>query len=139
MRAAAAPGGLCREARRTDFGITNSHAKTQFSMITDEVKSQLYTSNVKQVILCGVEAHVCVLQTAIDLVEAGYEVHICVDAMCSQRMGDKRIALERLKQIGCFMASSEMLLFQGLKAKEHPAFKQISQLCKLKRDDTYWV
>ena len=70
-------------------------------------------------------------------------MHVCVDAVCSQRMGDKRIALERLKQIGRFMASSEMLFFQGLKpsvkAKEHPAFKEISQLSKLKRDDTYWM
>ena len=121
MRAAAAPGGLCREARRTDLGMTNSHAKTQFSMITDEVKSQLYTSNVKQVILCGLETHVCVLQTAIDLLEGGYEVHVCVDAVCSQRMGDKRIALERLKQIGCFMASSEVLLFQGAEGERTPS------------------
>lgn len=110
-------------------------AKTLFSMITPEVEEHLTKAlpHVKQVLLLGIETHVCVLQTALDLLSKGYEVHLLVDGVSSQRESDRAIALQRLVQAGVLLSSSEMALFQLAGDAKAPAFKTISELVKAER------
>lgn len=111
-------------------------AKTKFSMLVDEIVSAIDAlPHVKQVLIVGIETHVCVLQTTLDLLEKGYEVHIVVDGVSSQRLTDRATALHRLSQSGAFMATSEMAMFQMMVNTAHPAFKTISGLCKEERPE----
>ncbi|KAL4857399.1 Isochorismatase family protein 1B [Chlorella vulgaris] len=111
-------------------------AKTLFSMCTEEVNAAFdKLPAVKKVLIVGIETHVCVLQTTLDLLERGYEVHILVDGVSSQRLGDRSVALQRLAQSGAFLATSEMVLFMMTKNTSHPAFKGISALAKEARPE----
>lgn len=67
--------------------------------------------------------------------ESGYEVHVLVDGVSSQRFSDRAAALQRLAQSGAFLSTSEMTLFQMMVGTHHPAFKTISGLCKEARPD----
>jgi nicotinamidase-related amidase len=77
-----------------------------------------------QVILCGVEAHVCVCQSAIALRHAGYEVHVAADCVSSRRCEDVAVALRRMEQAGCWMSTHEMAVFELLGTSGTPAFKE---------------
>ena len=96
-------------------------------------------ADTKQIMLCGLETHVCVLQTAIDLTEKGYEVHVLVDGVISRRQGDRQVAIERMKQVGCWMCTSEMAMFQMIAEKEHSKFREISSIAKDPRPDSPWM
>lgn len=100
------------------------------SMLSDPVLERLRQIDVKSLILAGVEAHVCVLKTALDALNAGYEIHIAADAVSSRKSFDKQIALERLRQSGAFIATTEMVLFQLMDEAGNEEFKQISRLIK---------
>ena len=82
------------------------------------------------VLLCGIEAHVCVLQTAIDLKEAGYTPILVTDCISSRKAGDKEIALIRAQQEGVLLSTSEALLFELTRRAGTDVFKQISRLVK---------
>lgn len=112
-------------------------AKTLFSMMVPEVADHLQGKlpHVKQVLIVGIEAHVCVLQTTLDLIERGYEVHVVVDGVSSQRLSDRGVALQRLAQSGAFLATSEMVCFQMMGSTQYPSFKAISALFKEGRAD----
>lgn len=84
----------------------------------------------KQVIVCGVETHVCVYQTAIDLLGAGYEVTIVADAMSSRSPHNREIAIRRMTAEGARLASTEMVLFEMLVTSGTDAFRAISRLVK---------
>jgi isochorismate hydrolase len=99
-------------------------------MMTEEVTEYLNTLDKEQVVLCGIESHVCVLQTAMDLIQQGKEVHVVADAVSSQRAYDRTVAMERLKDIGVYFTTSESLMFQLLKTSTHPHFKACSKLLK---------
>jgi isochorismate hydrolase len=86
--------------------------------------------NKRQMILCGIEAHVCVLNTALEAISEGFEVHYVVDAVSSRRMSDKEIALDRVKQSSVYVSSTEMVLFQLLKKAGTKEFKEVSRLVK---------
>ncbi|KAJ8600048.1 hypothetical protein CTAYLR_001823 [Chrysophaeum taylorii] len=104
--------------------------KTRFSMCTDEVKAHLETLECEAVILCGLEAHVCVLQTTLDLLELGIAVHVCADAVSSQREFDRSVALKRLADSGAAISTSESLVFQLVGDAAHPNFKALQPLIK---------
>jgi len=84
----------------------------------------------RQVLIAGIEAHVCVYQTARDLAGRGYEVQVVADAVSSRTAGNKAIALEKLKTIGAGLTSTEMALFELMKTAEHPRFREISKIVK---------
>lgn len=106
--------------------------KSSFSMVTEQVKQVLQQTQKKQVILFGIEAHVCVLQTAIDLIDQDFQVHIATDGTSSQRVFDRSVAFERLKQAGCYLSTCESLLFQLMGDANYEHFKQVSALCNPK-------
>ncbi len=83
-----------------------------------------------QVLLAGMEAHVCVLQTALGLLAAGYECWLALDAIGSRRTDDRLIALERMRDCGARAVSAEMVLFEWLKHADHPAFRSVLKLVK---------
>ncbi|GAC1441422.1 MAG: hydrolase [Solirubrobacteraceae bacterium] len=81
-----------------------------------------------QVLLCGIEAHVCVSQSALDLLGRGVEVQIAADATASRAAADRDIALHRLERAGAVITSSEAALFELLGAAGTPEFKEIQRL-----------
>eukprot|EP01041_Mallomonas_annulata_P000863 gene863-1684_t len=104
--------------------------KKKFSMMIPEVESTLQSLARNQIILCGGEAHVCVLQTALDLLSKGMEVHIICDAVTSQRSHDRSVALQRLSSSGAVLTTAESAIFQLLNTADHPHFRTISGLVK---------
>lgn len=91
---------------------------------------QLRASGRRQILLAGIEAHVCVYQTAVDLLKRGHEVEVVVDAVSSRAAENKRIALEKLQQLGARLTSVEMALFELLGKAEGPAFKALLKIVK---------
>lgn len=90
----------------------------------------LVNTNRKQIILIGQEAHVCVLQTALELMHHDYQVYIVEDAICSRKAEHKFYALQRLQQQGATITNYESVLFEWLRDSTHPEFKSISGLLR---------
>jgi nicotinamidase-related amidase len=84
----------------------------------------------RQMVLCGVETHVCVTQTALQLREAGHEVAVVADATGSRRHADRDMAFERLRQAGAQVVTSEMVVFEWLGRAGTNLFKEMSALIK---------
>lgn len=103
-------------------------SKTSFSCYGDTVfKSRLAALERKQLIVVGIEAHVCVFQTVADMVEAGYDVQVVADAISSRTDANKQIAINRMRSLGAEITSTEMLLFELLENSDHPHFREISR------------
>lgn len=84
----------------------------------------------RQILLCGIEAHICIYQTAVELLRKGFDVNVIADAISSRTPDNKQIAISRMSADGVNISSVEMALFELLKTAEHPQFKQISKLIK---------
>lgn len=84
----------------------------------------------RQVVLCGMEAHICVYQTARGLVRDGFDVSIALDATCSRAPENRRIAEGLYRDAGCQVSCTEAVLFDWIKGAEHDAFKAVSQLVR---------
>lgn len=97
---------------------------------SDEFTQALAAAGRRQVLLTGMETHVCVYQTALDLLASGYEVHIVTDAVASRRAENKHVGLERIRAAGAIPTSTEMALFELLRVAEGPQFKEIIQIIK---------
>ena len=91
---------------------------------------QLKRFSRKQIILCGIETHVCIYQTAMDLLDKDYEVNLVADAVSSRSAENKQIALQRLSAEGAYLSSTEMTIFELLKTAKHPKFKELAKLIK---------
>ena len=91
---------------------------------------QFLKLNRKQVLLCGAESHVCVYQTASDLIDLGREVHVITDAVSSRTLANKNIGLGRCKELGASLTSAETALFELLKVAEGDKFKQMLKVVK---------
>ncbi|MFN0054292.1 MAG: hydrolase [Planctomycetales bacterium] len=83
-----------------------------------------------QIVVAGIEAHVCVLQTVLDLLSNGYEVFVPADAVSSRSESDWKFALDRMAGCGATIVTTEAVLFEWCEAAGTPQFKQISQLVK---------
>ena len=103
--------------------------KTGFSCLAaDGFTEALKQSGRKQIIVIGQETHVCVLQTALELSNLGYQVHVVEDAVSSRKTEHKLFALQRMQQQGITITCHESVLFEWLKNSNHPDFKSISGL-----------
>lgn len=106
-------------------------AKTSFSCFGENAFAELMDVSKRPVmIIAGIESHVCVTQTALDALNAGFQVFIAADAVSSRKAADLNTALSLLRHAGCTVASSEAILFMLLKNAKHPAFKAISKLVR---------
>ena len=83
-----------------------------------------------QVLLCGIETHVCIYQTAVDLLRKGFTVDVIADAVSSRTPENKQIGIDRIAVEGANIGCTEMALFELLKTAEHPQFKNIAKLIK---------
>jgi len=114
-------------------------AKTKFSMLVPDVEEQMQNlcgGEIKHVILCGIETHVCIQQTVIDLLKRDIEVHVVADAVSSRSQADRLMALERFRHMGATVTTSEAVLLQMVGDKEHPKFKEIQYLIKNSAPDS---
>lgn len=108
--------------------------KVDFSMLTQDVRDYMQSTlpDVKNIVLCGMETHVCVLQTCYDLMNSGYKIHLCVDAISSRSPVDRKVALNQLQKDGAILTTAENVAFQLIGSKNHPHFRAISTLVKEK-------
>ena len=105
--------------------------KFSFSCCADEKICQaIKETHRKQVILCGIEAHVCVYQTAMDLLSKEYDVCVLADSVSSRTAENKQIAINRMESEGTAIGSVEMVLFELLRTAKHEKFKDIARLIK---------
>jgi nicotinamidase-related amidase len=104
--------------------------KTSFAATGDPGFAALLPAGADQILIAGVEAHVCVLQTVLALVPAGRRVAVVADAVGSRDPADKAVALERARQHGAEIVTSEMVLFEWLKDAKHPAFREVQKLLR---------
>lgn len=91
---------------------------------------QLKDTGCKQVLLTGIETHICVYQTASDLLNMGYEVHVLADAVASRAAENKSIGLDRIQKQGGIVSCVEMALFEIMVSGKMPSFKQIIEVIK---------
>ncbi len=105
--------------------------KTSFGCLGDEAMAQYFKdSGRKQIIICGIEAHVCVNQTVHQLLDAGYEPHLIEDAISSRNKHHREIALHKMRQSGAILSHVEMALFELMRHAKHPHFKTLQSLIK---------
>ena len=105
--------------------------KAAFSCCGEEnFNIRLNASSRQQIILCGIETHVCIYQTAFDLLRKGFYVDVIADAVSSRILDNKQLALSRMSAGGINISCTEMALFELLKTAEHPKFKNIAKLIK---------
>ncbi|NTV93844.1 MAG: hydrolase [Thiobacillus sp.] len=102
--------------------------KIHFSAVAEGNLASLNAMARPQVVLTGIEAHVCVTQTALDLIAAGKEVYVVAEAVGSRRPEDKELALARLRQEGCRIVSREMVAFEWLHQAGTERFREISKV-----------
>jgi nicotinamidase-related amidase len=102
--------------------------KKNFSMCTEEVSAHMLKLDKQSIVLFGIEAHVCVQQTALDLLEQGKDVHIIVDACTSQQAYDREFALDRMKEAGAFLTTAQSAAFMLMQSADHSNFKPVSKL-----------
>lgn len=104
--------------------------KTAFSCCGEPAFNRQLLGDHQQVILAGMEAHICVLQTALDLLAQGKAVFVLEDAVISRDSENKRNSLNRMREAGVIISNTESLVFEWLGVAEGDAFKKISQLVR---------
>jgi nicotinamidase-related amidase len=127
------PKGLGRtlpELKTLLDGVTPIE-KTAFSCCgADGFTDRLKASGADRVILVGIEAHVCVLLTALDLLRASVPVEIVADGVCSRRPANLTVGLEQARQAGAVLTSTETVVFQWLGRADSDAFRELSKLLR---------
>jgi nicotinamidase-related amidase len=91
---------------------------------------RLQESGCRKVLLCGIESHVCVQQTALDLISEGYQVYIAADGVGSRNPDDLRWALSRMEASGATIVTTEAVLFEWLRTSDDPRFREISKMVR---------
>ncbi len=105
--------------------------KTAFSCVAAQgFDDVLERAKRKQMVIVGMESHICVLQSALDLLTAGYDVYVVEDAVCSRRLENYQNALDRLRQAGVGIISAESAIFEWLVHSRHEHFKAISAMLR---------
>ncbi|MCQ2551326.1 MAG: hydrolase [Clostridia bacterium] len=113
------------------LGEFNAIDKHTFSCVRNEQFMETLESYDRgSVIITGAEAHICVMQTAIDLVREGFEVYVVVDCIDSRKDLDKEISLRRMEEEGVLLATTESVLYEALLGAKEPGFKEISGIVK---------
>ena len=123
------PAGLGENHPELKALCQKTVTKFHFDGCSDGLISHIPTDR-KQLVLVGCEAHVCLMQTALGLLEHGFAVSIAVDAIGSRQSLDKTMATLRLKESGATLKTVEMLAFEWLKTCKHPDFKNTLALIK---------
>ena len=105
--------------------------KLEFSCLASSAfRERLAEIHAENLVLTGIEAHICVAQTAVEALMNGYRAYVVYDAVSSRRREDKAVAIERMRQQGVTIVTSEMLMYEILRKAGTPEFKRVLQLVK---------
>lgn len=104
--------------------------KLKFSACIEPIRRRLNDLRVRSIVLVGIEAHVCVLQTALDLLDAGYVTAVALDAIGSRRTADQQAAVQRMMQVGVIPATVESVLFELVQEAGTEKFARVRGLIK---------
>ncbi|HYN84191.1 MAG TPA: hydrolase [Pyrinomonadaceae bacterium] len=105
--------------------------KTAFSSCgAEKFLARLEEAGARQVVVCGIEAHICVNQTAHDLLARGFQVHLLADCITSRTAENRRLGLDKMQRAGALPSSLELALFELLRDARHEQFKAIQGLIK---------
>ena len=112
--------------------MTNrSSAKGAFSSCgAQEFVAQLEQTGARQVVVCGIEAHICVNQTTHDLLARGFQVHLLTDCITARTAANRQIGLAKMQASGALPASTELALFELMRDARHEQFKAVQRLIK---------
>lgn len=128
------PKGLGSTAEEILFALPDDFEvfeKTAFSSCGAEAFiERLREVGAEQIVLCGLETHVCVNETAHDLLDRGFQVHLLTDCVCSRFEHDKLAGLNKMQSSGVVPSSIEMALFELMRDARHEQFKEIQALIK---------
>jgi len=123
-----------------DLGLDHNvfkFPKTKFSMVVPEVESILPPSGAGfSVVIVGIEAHICVMQTALDLLRRRVEVYVLADGLSSINKEEIPIALERIRQAGGVVTTSESFLFQLMRDSSRAGFRELAKVIKDTKQET---
>lgn len=109
----------------------NAIQKMSFSCFgAEDLFTELRSKKLHQIIISGVESHVCVQQTVLDLLANDFQVNVAADAVSSRREFDFQIALDRMRALGAEITTTESILFELLEVCGTPEFKEISRIVK---------
>jgi nicotinamidase-related amidase len=105
--------------------------KVTFSCCADEAfRAGLEATGARQIILTGIEAHVCILMSALDLIALGYTVQVAADAVTSRTQANWRLAMDQLRQAGAVVTATESVLFQLLHQADTDEFRELARLIR---------
>lgn len=124
------PKGLGSTVPELNTFLTNSPVmeKTHFSCTAEPpCRERIMASGREQIIITGIEAHVCVLQTALGLLEMEKEVYVVADSIGSRQTYDKELAIARMRAAGIQVVSREMVVFEWLQQSNTPLFREVSR------------
>ena len=125
------PNGL---GKTVDFGIAlpeNAEEKMMFSCReVGTIFSRWSQAGIRKILICGIETHVCIQQTALDLLAEGFRLYLATDAMGARHTHDHQIALRRMESSGAVLTTTEAALFEWCETAEAGAFKIISGLVR---------
>ena len=128
------PNGLGHTAEEIQLMLaegTEVYEKTAFSSCgAAQFEKKLKTLKVEQVVICGLETHVCVNQTAHDLLDRGFQVHLMTDCVASRFTHDKDAGLAKMLACGVIQSSIEMALFELMRDSTHEKFREVQALIK---------
>lgn len=127
------PKGLGATAKKIKDALHNAHAieKMSFSCFgVQELFQELKQKGLKQIVVTGVESHVCVQQSVLDLLANDFQVDVAADAVSSRRLYDKETALNRMRSNGAEITTTESILFELLEVCGTDEFKSVSKLVK---------
>lgn len=125
------PGGLGATVEPLRARLLDCRDKLRFSSAASwEWSRAAEETDRHQVVVVGIETHVCVLQTVLDLLAAGFNVHVAADAVASRREADRAYAIQRLRDSGTTITTVEAVLFEWCETAEDPQFKSLSALVK---------
>jgi nicotinamidase-related amidase len=109
--------------------LTKVWEKQTFSAVGEGGALEYLKSDARiKVVVVGIEAHICVMQTVLDLLNQGFHVFVCVDAVSSRYAIDVKIALKRMQQAGAILVTAETCVYEWLETAANPAFKEISAM-----------
>ena len=114
-----------------ELGSFNPVAKESFSCWDNQNFRDLLESLTRRhVVLTGIECHICVYQTALDLMKNGYTVHLVTDAVSSRTPENCKVGIDAIKRAGAYLTSAEMVLFELLRTAADPKAKEIFKIVK---------
>ena len=115
-----------RHLEKTSFGCCGDPA---FEKLLQELRPGLEADR-RQIVVAGIEAHICVMQTVVELLDHGSEVHLCWECISGRGAEYRKHALDRMSQAGAVISNHESVAFEWARDKNHPQFKAFSALFK---------